>query len=251
MLSKGTFYYETDYTMFVNTVMNRAIDKNHVKKLVKSFAEIGQVQAIICVNFNNKYHVIDGGHRLEACKIAKLPVKFDKIKDVKTTQEFVQLMSALNGYKKPMGIKDFDNIWAADGNQNYVEVQKFSQKHPDFNKTFGVYPMVLAMGGGSGWTTKFFNTGKFILGDVATAESFIKDLISLKPYFPKYYTNTKFIIAFMYYWNQFNYDHKVMLKASADKNFQYIFNGIGNIFVFKEKISKLYNSKVRGDKKLF
>ncbi len=251
MLTKATFYYETDYSMFVNTVMNRPTDKNHVKKLVKSFGEIGQVQAIIVVNYRNKYHVIDGGHRLEACKISRLPVKFDKIKDVQTTQEFVQLMSALNGYKKPMGIKDFDNIWAADGNPNYIEIQKLSQKYPNFSKTFGIYPMVLAMDGGSGWTTKPFNSGQFVAGNSVTAENFIRDLVSLKQYFPKHYTNTKFVIAYMYYWNQPKYDHKVMLKASADKNHQYIFNGIGNIFAFKEKISQLYNSKVRGNDKLF
>ena len=64
----------TDYDSFKRVLGNRKVLEDRVSKILASFDKIGYIPVPIIVN--EKYEVIDGQGRLEACKRRGLPVNF-------------------------------------------------------------------------------------------------------------------------------------------------------------------------------
>jgi hypothetical protein len=62
----GFIYKTSDLTKFKTIFGNRDVDKNHVKEIKESIKQFTYIGESIIVN--EKFEVIDGQHRLEACK---------------------------------------------------------------------------------------------------------------------------------------------------------------------------------------
>ena len=65
--------YSQDYDKFSILEQNRVVSDNHVSELVVSIQNSGQLTPII---INEKFEIIDGQHRFDACKILKIPVMY-------------------------------------------------------------------------------------------------------------------------------------------------------------------------------
>ncbi len=70
-----------DYDMFKLLKYNRKTNASHIKALIES---MNKQYIIDPIKVDKKYNVIDGQHRLEACKKLKLPVYYTVIKNSKT-----------------------------------------------------------------------------------------------------------------------------------------------------------------------
>ena len=86
----GNILKTTDYSLFKKVKGNRTVNKANLNAIVTSME---QQQLITPIMINEKYEIIDGQHRFEACKTLKLPVYFyvvngygtDEIKRCNTT----------------------------------------------------------------------------------------------------------------------------------------------------------------------
>jgi hypothetical protein len=97
-------YTTTNYEMFGRIAGNRAINSNSVKKLVSSIKDYGLINPI---TVNENLEIIDGQHRLEACKYLGIPVKYmmtEKncdsrvVQSINSTQHSWTLLDAIKSY---------------------------------------------------------------------------------------------------------------------------------------------------------
>jgi len=105
-----------DYNQFRLIVGNRELKEQNIKSVTNQIAHRGQTTPIIV---NERYQVIDGQHRLEACRRLNIPVKF--IIDKKANLDDV-VSTNIVGQKWTLA--DFVNRYAVQGNEDYVKLQK-------------------------------------------------------------------------------------------------------------------------------
>jgi len=120
----------SDYGMFKHIAGNRDIVESNVQAIMNQLRERGQQQPII---INERNEVIDGQHRLEACKRLKMPIQY--LKRLGATLEDV---ISTNIVGKKWAVGDYINRFVADGNDNYVQLQKFIEEA----KNLGFSPSV-------------------------------------------------------------------------------------------------------------
>lgn len=127
----GKIYSTTDYASFRYRQDNRTINTRtkEFRKLLKSIEEIGQKQAVL-VDAEN--FIIDGQHRVEACKILGIPVVITTDKDGATTNDLIQLQN-----KKEWTLADRASSFSID-NENYKWYNVFSDRYPEFKHTIKV-----------------------------------------------------------------------------------------------------------------
>lgn len=65
----------TDYSKFIHLTGNRPVDADRVKRIAKLMTEVGFIPGYHIV-VSSKMEVLDGQHRLEAAKLATVPVHF-------------------------------------------------------------------------------------------------------------------------------------------------------------------------------
>ena len=118
----GMVYETTDYDLFSFIEYNRKTD--HVQALVESFREKDVPNAILC---NEKLQIIDGQNRFLARKKLGLPILFYCIDGLD-----IYDVAFLNSYGKNWGMKDFVDMWASLGKEEYVKIKKFCELYPDF-----------------------------------------------------------------------------------------------------------------------
>lgn len=82
----GQVYETSNYSLFGHIGYNRDVDQKNVRKIMSSIKEHGFFG---CIFVDKDMHIIDGQHRLEACKMLGVPVKFCII-DVSHTPELVR-----------------------------------------------------------------------------------------------------------------------------------------------------------------
>lgn len=107
---QSTFKYD-QFNLLAN---NRAVDENHVRRLKKAFAENPQTAAAQPILVNQRFEVIDGQHRLEACKELSLPVYFIVVPNVT-----IEDTRKLNVNQKSWIVRDFVRSYADSGDKSY------------------------------------------------------------------------------------------------------------------------------------
>lgn len=142
----------TNYEIFKKFKGNR--DVSRVKILMECIENHGFVKEWFII-VNSKMEVLDGQHRLEACKELGIPVYFvinDKI-DLTTIQE-------ANASTSKWKTIQFINSYAESGKEDYVKLSKFVDKY----KKIGLHT-VIAVSEGSihsgGMTSKKISTGNY------------------------------------------------------------------------------------------
>ncbi len=114
----------TDYKQFQNLFANRNVNKRHVQRLIKSFSDNPNLVPTRPILVNEKMEVIDGQHRLEACRALGLPVYYTVGKGLGV--DSAQLMNAL---QKGWSLLDYARSYAAAGNLQY---QTFLDLHDEY-----------------------------------------------------------------------------------------------------------------------
>ena len=143
-----------EYNKFKILNGNRSIRDSHVKKLVESMTEKYIPVPIIV---NDKHYIVDGQHRMEACKELGIPFHYVEIKGLN-----LEDVQRLNSNNKKWSVEDIMESYIDLGNPNYVAYKAFWKTH-----NFGHEPnWVLLKGPDREGTRQEFRKGKFVLSQV-------------------------------------------------------------------------------------
>ena len=107
----------TDYGQFKYISGNRILSEPNINSIATQIRQRGQQQPII---INERYEIIDGQHRLEACKKLKIAVEYIKRKGA-TIEDVI----STNIVGKKWGVEDYIHRFATEGNQDYIDLVKF------------------------------------------------------------------------------------------------------------------------------
>lgn len=112
----------TNYDRFNLVGANRIIKQKNVERLMKSFKLTGGMSMSKPIIVDRKFNVIDGQHRLEACKRLEIPVHYvvsnDKLNNI----------PIYNTYQEKWGMEDYARYYAQNGNENYKRMLEIREK---------------------------------------------------------------------------------------------------------------------------
>jgi len=113
-----------DYSMFKHITGNRDLVESNIQAIANQILHRGQQQPII---INERNEIIDGQHRLEACKRLRIAVKY-----IKQHGANLEDVISTNIVGKKWTATDYINRFAAEGNEDYIKLQKFINTANDF-----------------------------------------------------------------------------------------------------------------------
>jgi hypothetical protein len=229
-----------DYLMFNVNDHNRVIIPSHVRRLSVSMAVNGWIKGSYMVT-DKSYNIIDGQHRLEAAKIANVPV--DYVIESRANPDDIRI---LNTNSKNWNIIDHLQYHVKAGNQNYILLDRFMKNFPDFRPT---ECMMLVKNSMSSAERGEFESGDFVVRDMKKAYAWAHQIMSLKPYFEMGYCKSIFVRALMRVFlnkPEFNFDeflHKVKIRPGS-------IYPCGTVDQYVEMIEDIYNYKRKIDEKV-
>lgn len=165
----GQIFYTTDYGIFKELLGNRDIDENHVKNLIK---QMRQEYLFDPIQVNEKMEIIDGQHRLAACKELGLPVHYFIVKGAGLQQTQKQ-----NALSKKWSMKDVLDSFCKRGFENYLQVRKFMS---DTSFTLNHSISILNLTDSGGDVNLNFRNGNFQIKNINKSRIIAKDLIKLR-----------------------------------------------------------------------
>lgn len=165
----------TDYKKFKILKGNRPVVSGKVKKLVKSVQGGLNLFRYNPVMVNEDMYVIDGQHRLEACKVLKLPVYYVVVPKI-TLLQIAELNSASSRWTS----KDFFNCFIESGKEDYKALKMFMEKYELKVTVAAQLLMVGSTWAGSGRDDSF-RSGTFVVKHKDKAEGIMKTVRSFAP----------------------------------------------------------------------
>lgn len=183
----GEIGYSSNYSNFKFLEANRDIRERHVHRLVASIKREGQIYPIL---INRNFEVIEGQHRVEACKILQIPVMF--LKNDKATIKHVRIV---NNCQEGWGFYDFLKSFSHHSHTNHETYQKIEL----FVKEFSFQPRIclILLVGGVDNSTKIneFKLGTFTIEDEEKSRRLAKQLLKIKTFAPDLVANKKFCLS--------------------------------------------------------
>lgn len=122
MQTKSIVVSTKDYEKFKLVSFNRSIKPKNVERLMKSFNMTGGMSISKPIIVDENFVVIDGQHRLEACKRLGIPVHYI------IANESPDRIPIYNTYQEKWGLEDYANYWAYEGNENYKRILEVKEK---------------------------------------------------------------------------------------------------------------------------
>lgn len=115
----------TNYEMFKFHMKNREINIGLVKRLMDSIKKIGFVESRPVIIDKNNY-IIDGQHRLEACKRLNVPVYYV----VDKTLDFEDAVIYLNKSQEVWRLNEYLHFYTEKGLLPYIQISELYKKYP-------------------------------------------------------------------------------------------------------------------------
>ena len=116
-----TIFKTNNYNMFNIIKENRSTHQGHVAKIMKSLKEVSLMEDIPIL-VDKQMNVIDGQHRLEACKLLDIPIWY-KICDIINVNHIAKINSTNKSWKAEDYLKQYCEM----NNENYIKFYKFMQ----------------------------------------------------------------------------------------------------------------------------
>lgn len=155
-----------DYKKFRFIKGNRPVVKNKIKKLVDSYKSGLNLFPFCPILVNKDHYVIDGQHRLTACKELSIPIHFTIVPNFDLKQ-----IARINEASNKWSMKDFFNCYIETGKQDYKALFFFKDKH-SLNTSLAAQ---LLMNGtpedGGGKIGDIFRNGEFKVVKLKEAEA--------------------------------------------------------------------------------
>ncbi len=122
----GNIYSTTNYDRFKHRKDNRDIKESNVLAKMESILSMGQRQP---VTVDPDFYVVDGQHRLEACRRLNLPVIYMVDQRSMSTLDVAQLQST----SVKWNVLDYTKSLASNGDENYKSYKLFAETYPEFS----------------------------------------------------------------------------------------------------------------------
>lgn len=235
-----------DYAIFKAIKGNRAVNELHVLRLIKSFKTKYLVSPILV---NSKLEVVDGAHRLEACKRLGLPVYY-----VVVPYNGLEDIHLLNTYNLNWKVSDYLDAYCALGKPEYLKVREFRNQYPDFSiKSAMVILTQLVRGREEGFlvhgnvkkadhTGKSFESGTFKVRDLAASYNIAAMLSDFKQFYNGY-SRSIFVGTMLQLFKSDKYNHEEMI-AKLHLQPTALTNCV-NAIQYREVLEDIYNYKRR------
>lgn len=122
--SVGAILSTSNYAMFKPHGEQRDMHPNHIKKIARSMARNGFIQAkpLHCYRDGSFLRIIDGHHRLSAAKELGIAVYY-----VIGDKSQAELIADENTTVRKWGIADFVNMYAQRGDAHYILLNRYVQ----------------------------------------------------------------------------------------------------------------------------
>lgn len=242
--SLPTVFKTSDYSKFKIISSNRAINKNHVKRLVESFSKT-YLYTVITVN--DDLEIIDGQHRFTAAKELGLPVFYTKVSGYGVPE-----IQALNTNQRNWTRNDYLKSYCDSGNEAYLELRAFMKEFPDFGIQAALRIVTgydrgyqRKTNGGLCMKSKDFENGDLQLGNITKAYINARKVLQFKDYYSGFNRIT-FVNAITPLFDKKNiYDHARMLqklKVSPIK-----LENRSSVSQYRYLIQQIYNWKAGKD----
>jgi hypothetical protein len=124
-LAESTIYSTKDYDKFELVQGNRTVSASHLRTLIQSFdanPELAQTRPVL---INKQFEVIDGQHRLAACRALGQPVYYMIAAnlDINTARH-------LNATQRGWTLRQYLDSFVATGNTQYVQFAEMLEEFP-------------------------------------------------------------------------------------------------------------------------
>lgn len=120
--------YTKDYDRFKLLEENRVIMKSHVNRLKMAISDNPNIMKAQPILVNEKMEVIDGQHRLQACRELELPVWFDTVEHL-TVRE----ARSINVVHRTWSAIDYAESYAKAGNVYYKALVAYKNDNPSIS----------------------------------------------------------------------------------------------------------------------
>lgn len=124
--SEHKIYKTTDYAIFKKLLGNRDVTESRVSAIKESILRIGYQPSPIIVN--EKFEIIDGQGRFEACKALNLPILY-VIKHGLTINDCISMNIKMKNWSE----RDYINCYARKGIRDYIELENMMNEFPALN----------------------------------------------------------------------------------------------------------------------
>jgi hypothetical protein len=163
----------TNYDQFTFLKSNRAIDENHVYRLVKLIKAEGHQKEPVIVN--EKLEVISGQHRVKACEKLEMRVTYIVVPGltIKDARE-------MNNSQKPWSFKDHLRCYGHSSHHNYQAYKQVASLQEEYPSLSNAVTLVLLTTDYVGAYSKF-KLGTFVVEDYEFARkqaSYLADIRS-------------------------------------------------------------------------
>jgi hypothetical protein len=158
-----------NYEKFKRVGLNRSIKNKNVERLMKSFELTGGMSMSKPIIVDKEFNIIDGQHRLEACKRMGIPVHYVVFKD--NTKN----IPIYNTYQEKWGLEDYAQYWASQGNKNYQRLLEIK------NKTgVSINGLIECLFNASGYKNEVFKEGRVVFEkDIEESVDFVQKMMRL------------------------------------------------------------------------
>ncbi len=165
-----------DYDRFKSMTGNRFLNPLHARKLAASISK-NNLLPYQPVMISIDDYVIDGQHRIAACKLLKIPVPYIKIPKVN-----LDTIRQLNANMKAWSLRDFAESYAETGNQHYRSLLEFTDAAglPLTTVAALLYGADIPVGGGK--HAARIRDGEFKIRSAKMAEELMTQLREIKPF---------------------------------------------------------------------
>lgn len=243
-------YKTTDLSIFKIMDDNRVVNELHVRRLVESFKDHYLISPI---TVNEKMEVIDGQHRLSACRLMGpgWPIYFLVIPGYG-----IKEVQVLNTNQKNWNKLDFLKMYVAQGKPVYVQFNKFLNDFPelDFIACERMARILQSKGkdfksGGQRGQLKDFEEGKFVMPNIDKSYQMARKVMDFKPHYKGFHKGT-FVSALMGLFPNKVYNHKEMIYKCSIAPLNLALQDTNTVENYRLQLEDIYNWKRNKENKV-
>jgi hypothetical protein len=232
---------------------NRDTDDGAIKRLAENIQKFGQLQPIV---LNENWHIIEGQHRVKACKLLDIPVLY-----VESFGATIKEVIVMNNNQQSWRNKDYLKCFSHKNHRNSSEYKKIKAFFDTYGLNFSVsinllagYERAASSYTGSGKARKAFIEGNFKIKSLESAEKYGNQLKRLKSKVNQLVQNGKFCMAWVMMQNNIAPDSEgtfsmMMGVKQMEKNYDE-FKSCKNQDSWDDAIVAAYNKGLNAKNKL-
>lgn len=183
----GKIFETKDFNVFKFRPDNRPINLLNVKEKMESISQVGQMNP---VTIDAGFHVIDGQHRLIACKNLDIAVKYVFDDRPRSSADIAHIQSQYKKWSPSDEVASFSQ-----SNDNYKVYEEFKKEYPEFGHTILLTVLSNKINRDTN-IEKDWHEGRFTVIDKNKAKKTLENLRALGRFYTGY-SKRSFILSIL------------------------------------------------------